>query len=280
MGEFTVITGCDSGIGRELRNACIRQGQELIASTVYPSTEGQEKGLRYLNLLSEESIHAFTEAIYIERGKGKRMASLFLNAGKAAVGPVEHLPMKILREIMEINFFGNYTLVQGLLPAIREDKTRLCLVSSSAGKLVPPYFSPYTCSKFALEALGDSLRRELSPLGIKVIIFEPRAVATPIWETTWQNMLKDIAPKLPKYYLNPLLKGAQAILAGTKNGLSPKAAADFMLRKSFKKHPTPRYIVAKHRVLTYLQLHLPTILADTLVHVLFRERGKIKASVH
>jgi NAD(P)-dependent dehydrogenase (short-subunit alcohol dehydrogenase family) len=119
------------------------------------------------------------------------LTGLVNNAGVAYGGPVEVLELDELRRAFEINFFGLIAVTQAFLPALRAGGGRIVNMSSNSGMVAAPFLTPYTTSKWALEALSDALRVELEPWDIKVAVIQPGAIDTPIW-----NKGKDTAAKI------------------------------------------------------------------------------------
>ena len=91
---------------------------------------------------------------------------------------METLPLAEWRRLFDVNLFGHVAMVQALLPALIEGRGTIVNISSIGGKMAMAGYGPYAATKFALEAMSDSLRREVAPLGVKVVVVEPGAVAT------------------------------------------------------------------------------------------------------
>ncbi len=109
--------------------------------------------------------------------------------------PLEFLPVDRLRQQLEINLIGQMAVTQAFLPALRRARGRIVMVSSIGGRVALPLVSAYNASKFGLEGLSDSLRRELRSHGVEVILVEPGGVKTPIWnkaEALADDMLEDV----------------------------------------------------------------------------------------
>ncbi|MFN8537920.1 MAG: SDR family NAD(P)-dependent oxidoreductase [Thermomicrobiales bacterium] len=96
-------------------------------------------------------------------------------------GPVEEVPLARWREVLGVNVIGAVAMTQAMLPLLRAGRGRIVNVSSVSGRIASPFLGAYAASKFALEALSDSLRVELLPWGLAVVLVEPGPVATPIW---------------------------------------------------------------------------------------------------
>jgi NAD(P)-dependent dehydrogenase (short-subunit alcohol dehydrogenase family) len=122
-----------------------------------------------------------TDPEAIGRLRVDRLDGLVNNAGIAVAAPLEDLPVAELRRQLEVNVVGQLAVTQALLPALRAAHGRVVLVGSIAGRSALPFLGAYAISKFALEAMADSLRLELRPDGIDVSLVEPGTIATPIW---------------------------------------------------------------------------------------------------
>ena len=103
------------------------------------------------------------------------------NAGVAIAGPLEFLPAEELTRQLDVNVVGQLRVTQAFLPALRRRRGRIVLMGSIAGRSALPFLGAYAMSKFALEAMADTLRVEVAPWGMQVTIVEPGTIATPIW---------------------------------------------------------------------------------------------------
>ncbi len=122
-----------------------------------------------------------TDAGAIRALEFERLDGLVNNAGIAVAAPLEDLPLEELRRQLEVNLVGQLAVTQALLPALRVARGRIVFVGSIAGRSALPFLGAYAISKFALEAVADSLRLEVAPHGIDVALVEPGTIATPIW---------------------------------------------------------------------------------------------------
>lgn len=122
-----------------------------------------------------------TDAEAIARLRIDRLDGLVNNAGIAVAAPLEDLPVAELWRQLEVNVVGQLAVTQALLPALRAAGGRVVIVGSIAGRSALPFLGAYAISKFALEAMADSLRLEVAPDGIEVALVEPGTIATPIW---------------------------------------------------------------------------------------------------
>jgi NAD(P)-dependent dehydrogenase (short-subunit alcohol dehydrogenase family) len=181
-----LISGASTGIGKACAIHLARLGHDVWAGVrADKDFEAVEKwnvrGLRpvRLDVTDAGSLSACVHRIAKESGT---LHGLVNNAGIAIGGPVEGVSPDDWRRQFDINFFGAVHLTQICLPLLRESKGRIVNMSSISGRVAQPFMAPYAASKFALEAVSDSLRRELRRHGVKVSIVEPGAIATPIWE--------------------------------------------------------------------------------------------------
>src|SRR5947209_16873980 len=119
----------------------------------------------------------------VERALGTTpLIALVNNAGIPAAGPLELLPLDELRRVLEVNLIGVVAVTQAFLPLLKRARGRIVNISSVSGRVAMPFMGPYAASKFALEAVSDSLRRELLPFGVDVIVVEPGSVQSRIWD--------------------------------------------------------------------------------------------------
>lgn len=118
---------------------------------------------------------------------GGTLDGLVNNAGIAVAGPLELVTVEDLRSQLETNVVGAAAVTRALIPALRSAGGRIVNVSSASGVFSPPMLGPYSMSKFALEAMSDTLRRELASSGIKVSVLQPSRIATPIWHKSLES---------------------------------------------------------------------------------------------
>ena len=198
------------------------------------------------------------------------LAGLVNNAGIAVAAPLEFLPMDKLRQQLEINLIGQAAVTQAFLPALRRGHGRIVMVSSIGGRVGLPLVGAYNASKFGLEGLSDSLRRELRPHGVDVILIEPGGVKTPIWNKAEQladQMLEDVPPEAERLYgaqIAAVRKNTQRI--ATDSGIEPGEVAEVIGTALTASRPRARYLVgsdAKQRAV--MSKLLPARVMDRLI---------------
>jgi NAD(P)-dependent dehydrogenase (short-subunit alcohol dehydrogenase family) len=181
-----LITGCSSGIGLACAREMKRRGWRVFATARKPEDIARLKdddGVEslYLNYTEPYSIAAAAE--HVLAATDRKVTALFNNGGYAQPGAVEDLRLEVLRAQFEANFFGWHDLTARLIPAMRANgEGRIVFCSSVLGFIAAPYRGAYCASKFAIEALADTLRLELEDSGIKVSLIEPGPIASRLVE--------------------------------------------------------------------------------------------------
>src|SRR5262249_43288424 len=110
------------------------------------------------------------------------LAGLVNNAGIEVNGPVEVVPVSELRRLYEVNVFGQVAVTQAFLPLLRAGTGRIVNIRSVVDRLSLPFWAPVGSPKWATASLTESLRLELRPWGIHVILIEPAATNTPAFD--------------------------------------------------------------------------------------------------
>lgn len=268
-----VVTGCDSGIGLSLCRLLSTRGYAVAASFLHQEPAVEKKNTPFfshpLDLRNEESINNFAGFIKGLSGQGFQLGTLIQNAGMVLSAPVENMPLPMLREVFEVNYFGVYSLTQKLIPLLIRDLGRIFIVGSMAGRIALPYFSPYVSSKYAIEGFTDTLRREMMQFGVKVVLFEPAAVATPIWSSSWNSIQKNILSLVDRKYKDTFESGAEKFVSGGNRGLPSDEAAARIARVLGKNRPKSRYIISKNNLVEKLELMIPVKWMDQLTAMLF-----------
>lgn len=178
MSQVVLITGCSTGIGRDLAGRLTQAGYSVIATArQFESLADLPAALKLaLDVTQPTSI---AQALECTLARFDRLDVLVNNAGYARVGALEEVPLDSVQQMFDVNVFGVLRMIQAVVPHMRrQGGGRIINVGSIAGKLATPVNGPYSATKFALEALSDALRLELEPFGIRVSLIEPGAIKT------------------------------------------------------------------------------------------------------
>ncbi|AFY37636.1 Estradiol 17-beta-dehydrogenase [[Leptolyngbya] sp. PCC 7376] len=181
MANTVLITGSSSGIGKATAKYFQEKGWNVIATMRSPQKETELTELENvlvtrLDVTDSESIESAIKAGLEKFGK---IDALVNNAGYGAFGALEGFPIDKIRRQFDTNVIGLLETTQAVLPHFRQQKSGTIVnVSSVGGKMTFPLFSLYHGTKFAVEGISESLHYELEPIGIKVKIIEPGAIAT------------------------------------------------------------------------------------------------------
>ena len=247
MSRSVLITGASTGIGEAAALRMRRAGWEVFAAARRDEDleRLREAGLEPLKIdvTDPDTIEA-ARAQLDERG----LHGLVNNAGVAVSAPIELVPLDDFRQQLEVNLVGQVAVIQAFMPNLREAKGRVVNVSSIGGRMALPLVGPYAASKYALEAVSDSLRRELRPWGMHVSLIEPGAVVTPIWDkgrATADRLEAAMGERGRKLY-GPL---ADRIRAETEKiperGVGPDEVAKAIERALTASRPKLRYVVGR-----------------------------------
>jgi NAD(P)-dependent dehydrogenase (short-subunit alcohol dehydrogenase family) len=263
-----LVTGASTGIGEATALHLRELGFEPVAAVRRDEDaarlEGQGLRTVRLDVTDEAQIAAAREAV------GGALAGLVNNAGVAVAAPLEFLPLDQLRRQLEVNLIGQVAVIQAFLPALRRAGGRIVNVSSIGGRVAAPLLSPYNASKFALEAVSDSLRRELRGQGVDVIVIEPGGVKTPIWKKGNElasEMIAGMPPEGERLY-GRLIAGIQkqTVKIERETGLPPRAVAEVIGKALTADRPRSRYLVGRDaKVRAQLARLLPDRAMDRLI---------------
>jgi NAD(P)-dependent dehydrogenase (short-subunit alcohol dehydrogenase family) len=264
-----VVTGASTGIGEATALHLKELGFDSVAAV--RKEEDAERmrshGLRTVKL--DVTDPGSIAAARAELGDAP-LAGLVNNAGTAVAGPLEFLPLDQLRLQLEINLVGQVAVTQQFLPSLRAGQGRIVNLSSIGGRVALPLVGAYNASKFALEAVSDSLRRELYGQGVDVILIEPGGVKTPIWKKG--NELADeiqqrMPPEVERLYgtmIEALRR--ETVKIEQKTGIEPRAVAEVIGRALRAKRPRTRYLVGTDaKIRAPLAKFLPDRLMDRAI---------------
>ncbi|NIY63897.1 hypothetical protein SMALB_1842 [Streptomyces malaysiensis] len=156
------------------------------------------------------------------------------------------------RRVFEVNLFGHIAVTQALLPALLRGKGRVINISSVGGKFAMATYGAYAGAKFALEAVSDSLRREVAPLGVQVVVVEPGGVRTEMATrgiATANHLAARMTPEQNERYGGLVQANNKLMASGTSSGLTADAAARVIAKAVTTRRPRTRYTAGRDAAL-------------------------------
>ena len=230
-----VVTGASSGIGRATAER-LRDRGWLVYSSVRRMGEAPDGTTELVFDVADGEAVARSAATIDE------LDALVDNAGIAIASPLEFLPPHELTRQLDVNVVGQLRVLQAFLPKLRRSRGRIVLMGSIGGKSALPFLGAYAMSKFALEAMADSLRLELSPFGIHVAILEPGTIATAIW-TKPQRAVEDLPPEAAQLYGERIEKFRRLAASRAGNAVPAEEVAKAVEHALTAAKPKTRYVV-------------------------------------
>ncbi|GAB3690904.1 SDR family oxidoreductase [Spirosoma flavus] len=276
--KYILITGVSTGIGYGAARQFVKHGY-----TVFGSVRNQpdadrlqaELGPSFTPLLFDVTdVAAVTLAAQqlTEKLAGSGLGGLINNAGMAIGGPLQNQPIDTFRKHLDVNVVGVALVTQAFLPLLgaRDNHPvqpgRILNISSVNGQIAIPFMGAYVSSKFALEGLSHSLRRELMGFGIKVIIVGPGAVKTPIWAKGTDMSAYQNTP----YF--PAMKGfLKQVEKSEANGFSIDEVGQRIVEIYETRNPQVRYALVPNLLMSWM---LPRLLPHKVLDWILARIGK------
>ena len=258
-----IVTGASSGIGRETARRLVAGGFEVsgpVRQSVHSATLRAEGVIPLMMDVSDPAAIATARDAAFDQLGERPLVGLVNNAGIPAAGPLEFLPLEELRQGLEVNVIGLLAVTPAFLPPLRRARGRIANIGSVSGRIALPFAGPYAASKFALEALSDSLRRELASSGVGVTLIEPGPVRTPIWDRVVAPERFERYRDTPYAALLPFVR-RQALTSGER-GLPPSAVARAVLAALTARRPPIRTVVTRHTLRYRVMRLLPDWVLD------------------
>lgn len=190
-----LITGCSTGIGRELCKILFDKGYTVVATARNVETlKDLPASLKVsLDVTQKESIYAAINEVI---SRFHKIDILVNNAGYSVRGALEEINVNSAKSMFDVNVFGIINMIQAVVPEMRKKRSgKIVNIGSISGKFVQPINGVYCASKFAVEALSDALRLELHSYNIQTTVIEPGPIKT--------NFFKTLADNSSNLMLNP-----------------------------------------------------------------------------
>ncbi|MFI5679959.1 SDR family oxidoreductase [Streptomyces cellulosae] len=261
--KLVVVTGASTGMGASAARELAGQGFHVLAGVRRDRDADaiRSTGIEpvILDITKSEHVEALAARVADD---SRALHALVNNAGIQVNAPVEVLPMAEWRRVFEVNLFGHIAVTQALLPALLRSKGRVINISSIGGKYAMATYGAYAGAKFALEAVSDSLRREVAPLGVQVVVVEPGGVRTQIAArgiATANDLAVKMTPEQDERYGSLIQANSKLMASGTASGLTADAAARVIAKAVTTHRPRTRYTAGRDAALI---MRLGPILSD------------------
>ena len=280
--QGVLVTGASTGIGRATALWLADAGFRVFGGVRKPAdgealheASGGRVEPVSLDITDDVQISAAVERIERALGDAGRLAAIVNNAGIVVAGPLEFVAIDRLRWQLEVNVVAQLAVTQAFLPRLRRDKGRAVFVGSASGFFTAPFVGAYSASKHALEALCDALRVELRTAGVPVVLVQPGAIATPIWEKSERSADDDLAdlPALAhERYATAMTRVRAEVTKRARGAIPAETVARVIERAITARSPHHRYRVGADATLQLAMVRLlPRGLIDRVMsHALFR----------
>ncbi|MFI9342445.1 oxidoreductase [Streptomyces sp. NPDC052773] len=261
MSKVWLITGASSGFGRSIAEAALAAGDVVVGAArrtealddLVAAHPDQMEALR-LDVTDTGAADAAVQDVVARHG---RIDVLVNNAGRTHVGAVEETTEEELRALFDLHVFGPAALTRAVLPHMRERRSgAIVQMSSVGGQMSFAGFGAYSATKFALEGMSEALADEVAEFGIKVLIVEPGAFRTSLFEGNRAGFSPDSGayPKVSQ------TRGYVANGDGTQAGDPAKAAA--LIRAALEAERTPLRLPLGDDAVTAVLDHLDQVRGD------------------
>lgn len=265
-----LVTGTSTGIGWAIAELLAARGFRVLAG-VRRRTPGEPlppapPGCEPIELDVASADHVARVASRLAGELPGGLFALVNNAGMAPPAAVELADVDEFRRVLEVNAVAPLRLIQACLPLLRRGRGRIVNMSSMNGTVALPIVGVYSASKFALEALSDSLRVELRPWGIPVTVIRPGQIRTPIFDKAGaaiEARAKEIPAEVADGYAQLYARAAKFNARGANARTGPEAVARTVLKVLQARRPKSRYYVGLDAVGLQIAFEwLPTRMLD------------------
>ena len=283
--KHTLVTGSSSGIGRATAFRLAAAGQHVYAGVrksadgdrLVRSAAGEGGEITPLILDVTEPGHIAAAAAAIDEHTASAglagLDGLVNNAGYGLACPSELVPLDAFRRQLDVNVTGQLAVTQAMLPALRRARGRIVMVSTIGVRFSPPFAGPLDAAKAALTALGEALRQELAPWGIRVVLVEPATINSGAADKVTRDAAAAMAAAEPG--ARALYEGAfggmlQVMERREANGSPPDVAAVTITKALTARRPRAVYLSGKDSRRLAILSGLPAPVLDMARRRVFR----------
>lgn len=285
-GKYVLISGCDSGFGKQLAIQLDQQGFHVLATVLIPTNIELLKGIFssrsdvfLVDITNDDHISEMYEII---SRKTRTLHALVNNAGIDGGSFIDMTSMEVMHRVMNVNFYGHVSMTKRFLPLlISKQGSRVVNICSVAGYISSPGLSSYCASKYAFEAFSDCLRREMYPWGLKVSIIEPSYMKTPMLERTpmtfedyWKTLDEQIQQRWGKDFLFHRLEKSKNNFF-FRYAENPRKVIDALEHSVMNTKPRIRYRPGWQSSFVFFPISmLPSFLADYFYYILINTKQR------
>jgi len=238
-GKVVLVTGASSGIGGACAEMLAKRGFRVYGSSRNPNFRPSGYQALQMDVTDDKSVDEAVAQVIREAGS---IDALVNNAGCGLAGAVEDTASVEALHQMDVNFMGPFRAVRAVLPGMRQRRSGVIVnVSSLGGLLGLPFQSFYSASKFAMEGWTESLRFEVSPLGIRVVLIEPGDYDTDIWERNLVIGKQALDASSPNKERSQ--RFAEFVKSRTPKRRDPREVAQLIVRVANDPNPRLRYLI-------------------------------------
>lgn len=208
MAYTALITGCSTGIGRELAKQLHHKGWHVFVSArKIEALKEFENQAKFTVVALDVNDAAQRESLFAQLTQHGRLDLLVNNAGYGAMGPMIEMPETELKQQFATNVFAPLALAQLCFPLLRQSsKATIVNLGSVSGILTTPFSGAYCATKAALHSISDALRMELAPFGIQVITIQPGAIESEFGNNATQSLLATLPENSVYQPLKPFIE--------------------------------------------------------------------------
>jgi NAD(P)-dependent dehydrogenase (short-subunit alcohol dehydrogenase family) len=278
--KHTLVTGCSSGIGRATVLRLAAAGQHVYAGVRNPadgdhlarSAAGGEITPLILDVTDPSHIAAAAAGV-TRHVAAHGLDGLVNNAGFGLACPTELVRLEAFRRQLEVNVTGQLAVTQAFLPSLRRARGRIVMVSTIGVRFTPPFAGPLDATKAALAALGDTLRQELAPWGVRVVLVEPASINSGAAAKVTRDAATAMAAAGPQgraLYGDAFARMLAVMARREGNGSPPDMAAATITRALAASRPRSVYLTGKDSRRLAILSELPTPILDAARRRIFR----------
>ncbi|MET0985916.1 MAG: SDR family NAD(P)-dependent oxidoreductase [Steroidobacteraceae bacterium] len=255
MKRTVLIVGAAGGVGMALAKVLSARGYNVVG-TVLDDTEAEAvraavPDIGWLTTVDLSNADNLLPALApLRDDQSIELVGVTVCAAISPYGPLETTPLAGLRRTIEINTVADVAVYQACMPMLRKTKGRFVFIVSNAGRFAIPFIGHYVASKFALEGLGDVMRREASKWDVPVILIEPGGIKTNmVYQqiATIKDDIADMSAQVRNLY-EDLFLAFQGILDGVETAMPPETVAECIVHALETDDPQTRYQIGQDSI--------------------------------